>query len=252
MNEKLAALFACWEAPMVRASLQGVMGRVERWGEDSALASIGDFCFLAGEPVRALVEQADAPILVPGSEGWARLIEDTLREGASPFTRYATRRPPEGFSRRRLLSFTEALPQGFCLHPIGREFYFTLMEEEWARDLCGCFDGEEDFLERGLGFVVTQGGGLPLAGAASYAAYDGAIEIEIDTRPDFRRLGLASACGARLILECLARGIYPGWDAHDRRSLALAEKLGYQLDRPYTAYWVESKRRGYFLRESEN
>ena len=46
---------------------------------------------------------------------------------------------------------------------------------------------------------------------------------------------MASACGARLILECLTRGIYPGWDAHDRRSLALAEKLGYRLDHPYTA-----------------
>ena len=80
-----------------------------------------------------------------------------------------------------------------------------------------------------------------MAGASSYAACDGAIEIEIDTRPDFRRLGLASACGARLILECLAREIYPGWDAHNQHSLALAEKLGYQLDRPYTAYWVEDK-----------
>ena len=89
--------------------------------------------------------------------------------------------------------------------------------------------------------MVTQGGGLPLAGAASYAVCDGAIEIEIDTRPDFRRLGLATACGGKLILECLQRGLYPGWDAHDRRSLALAEKLGYRLAHPYTAYWVEEK-----------
>ena len=114
------------------------------------------------------------------------------------------------------------------------------MEEEWAWDLCGCFAGASDFLERGLGFVVTHNGML-VAGASSYAACDRAIEIEIDTRPDFRRLGLASACGARLILECLTRGIYPGWDAHDGRSLALAEKLGYRLDHPYTAYWVEEK-----------
>ena len=115
--------------------------------------------------------------------------------------------------------------------------YFTLMEQKWSRDLCGCFEDEEDFLKRGLGFVATQGG-MPVAGAASYAVCDGAIEIEIDTRPDFRRMGLAAACGAKLILECRKRGLYPGWDAHDRRSLSLAEKLGYQLERPYTAYWV--------------
>ena len=42
-------------------------------------------------------------------------------------------------------------------------------------------------------------------------------------------------------MECLDCGLYPGWDAHDKRSLALAEKLGYRLDHPYTAYWVEDK-----------
>ena len=233
-------LFAGWEAPMVRACLQGRMGRVQTLGKDCALASIGDFCFLAGEPSLELLTAADAPILVPGSAGWEALIREVLGERAVPFTRYATRREPENFRRDRLIRFTRSLPHGFSIHPIGREIYFTLMEGEWAWDLCGCFADASDFLEQGLGFVVTHGG-LLVAGASSYAACDGAIEIEIDTRPDFRRLGLASACGARLILECLTRGIYPGWDAHDGRSLALAEKLGYRLDHPYTAYWVEEK-----------
>lgn len=242
--KKTEALFAGWEAPMVRACLEGNMGHIVTCGEDSAMVSIGDFCFLAGEPVSELVKQADAPILVPGSDGWARLIEDTLGEGAVPFTRYATRHAAENFEPHKLFSFTTNVPQGFFIRPIDKEIYFTLLEEEWARDLCGCFENADDFLEQGLGFVVTQSG-LIVAGAASYAACAGAIEIEIDTRPDFRRLGLASACGAKLILECLKRGIYPGWDAHDRRSLALAEKLGYQLDHPYTAYWVEDRgRRG--------
>lgn len=241
--ERLDALFAGWEAPMVRACLQGNMGCVRTMGEASALASIGDFNFLAGEPLPELVELTDAPILVPGNGEWEVLIREMLGERAVPFTRYATRREPKHFDKDRLIHFTRLLSQEFMIRPIGREFYFTLMEEEWAWDLCGCFRNGADFLEQGLGFVVTQGGNLPVAGASSYAVCDGAIEIEIDTRPDFRRLGLASACGARLILECLDRGLYPGWDAHDRRSLALAEKLGYRLDRPYTAYWVEDKRR---------
>lgn len=82
--------------------------------------------------------------------------------------------------------------------------------------------------------------GVPVAGAASYTVYDGGIEIEIDTRPDLRRLGLALACGARLILDCLDRGLYPSWDAHDLRSVALAEKLGYHLDRHYQAFLLET------------
>lgn len=241
MKQEIEALFSGWDSPMVRACLQGTMGQLETRGEDSAMASIGDFCFLAGRPVPELVAVTQAPILVPCGGNWAELIERELGEGAVPFTRYTTRHAPENFSRRKLFHFTKAVPQGFVVRPIDKEMYFTLMEREWSRDLCGCFGDVADFLERGLGFVVTVGGNLPVAGASSYAVCEGAIEIEIDTRPDFRRMGLASACGARLILECLARGIYPGWDAHNEQSLSLAKGLGYQPDRPYTAYWVENK-----------
>ena len=80
--------------------------------------------------------------------------------------------------------------------------------------------------------------GTPVAGAGSYCVYRGGIEIEIDTREDHRRRGLAAACGARLILECLDRGLYPSWDAHDLRSVALAEKLGYRRGDPYPVYWI--------------
>lgn len=241
--KKTEDLFAGWEAPMVRACLQGYMGRVQTLGKDSALASIGDFCFLAGEPVPELVELTDAPILVPCGEGWAEQIEAVLGEGAAPFTRYAVRQDPEGFDLRKLFHFTVSVPERISIVPIDKEIYLTLAEREWSRDLCGCFSGADDFLAEGLGFAAIQEGGLLVAGASSYAACDGAIEIEIDTRPDFRRQGLASACGAKLILECRKRGLYPGWDAHNSHSLALAEKLGYRLERPYTAYWVEDKAR---------
>lgn len=76
------------------------------------------------------------------------------------------------------------------------------------------------------------------AGASSYTSYDDGIEIEIDTHPDFRRRGLATACGARLILYCLAGGLYPGWDAANPESVALATKLGYHFDHEYDAYFI--------------
>ena len=64
------------------------------------------------------------------------------------------------------------------------------------------------------------------------------IEIEIDTREDYRRQGLAYVCGARLILECLDRGLYPSWDAQNKASVALAEKLGYHYSHTYTVYEI--------------
>ena len=239
-RRKLEALFINYDMPMVHACIQGDMGRIETWKEESVMASIGDFCFLAGYPVLELVKRAKAPILVPCDKRWGEQIEAVLGERAVFFTRYATRRAPERFDRHKLYAFTRVMPKDFAIIPIDKEIYFILKEREWCQDLCGCFTSGEDFQERGLGFVATQGG-LPVAGAASYAVCEGAVEIEIDTRPDFRRQGLAAACGAKLILECLERELYPGWDAHDRRSLALAQKLGYQLERSYSAYWVERK-----------
>ena len=67
-------LFRGWDKPMIRAALQGCMGRV-RMAEDgrSAAVEIGDFAFFAGEPDRELARETAAPILVPRDRGW----EDT-------------------------------------------------------------------------------------------------------------------------------------------------------------------------------
>ena len=48
----------------------------------------------------------------------------------------------------------------------------------------------------------------------------------------------ALACGAKLILECEKRGLYPSWDAHNPASAALAQKLGYHMEKEYPAYVV--------------
>lgn len=77
-----------------------------------------------------------------------------------------------------------------------------------------------------------------VSGASSYTVYRGGIEIEIDTRIDYRRQGLALACGAKLIMECLKRGLYPSWDAQNPGSVALSQKLGYHFDREYPVYEI--------------
>ena len=77
-----------------------------------------------------------------------------------------------------------------------------------------------------------------VAGASSYSYYDGGIEIQIDTREDYRRKGLAYVCASALMLECLKRGLYPGWDAQNLVSAKLAGELGYQYAGEYVAYEV--------------
>lgn len=77
-------------------------------------------------------------------------------------------------------------------------------------------------------FVVLHNDNI-VCGASSYTVYDKVIKIEIDTKKDYRRKGLALVCASKLILECLNRELYPSWDAANRESVALAEKLGYHF-----------------------
>lgn len=110
-------------------------------------------------------------------------------------------------------------------------------ENGWANDLVSQYKDYNTYKALGLGVAVLKDGEL-VAGASSYSTYDKGIEVEIDTREDHRRKGLAYASGAKLILECLEKGLYPSWDAQNKWSVALAQKLGYHFSHEYVAYEV--------------
>lgn len=238
-TDDIISIFDGWEETMIWSCLQGHMGRLLSDGKTparSAMITVGDFCFLGGIPNDELIRRADAPIcLVPQNALWEDAIEHVCGANAKKATRYAIKKEPDIFNREKLSALVNALPEHFTLSLVTSEIYDMLMAELWSRDFCSLFKGYEDYKKRGLGIIALENG-LPVAGASSYSIYSDGIEIEIDTKPDYRRQGLASACGARLILECLERSLYPSWDAHDLRSVALAEKLGYHRDKAYTVY----------------
>ena len=97
--------------------------------------------------------------------------------------------------------------------------------------------GEFEELARGFTWTCRERGGLAafLAGAPRRDAFH---VKRLAVHPNCRRRGLARACAARLILECLDRGLYPAWDAHNKASLALALKLGYHFDKEYEAFEI--------------
>lgn len=86
--------------------------------------------------------------------------------------------------------------------------------------------------------VVAMIGGAPVAGPSSCSSCAGGTEIEVDTRPDIRRRQPAAACAARLILSCLAHGLYPSRDAQNPVSAHLAENLGYRISHACPAYEI--------------
>ncbi len=238
--QKIAPLFSGWDETLIRSVLQGHMGTAIVDDEEnprSAQVVVGGFCFFAGQPSEELVLKAGAPELVPQNDEWGAAIERILGERAAKRLRYAIKKEPDAFNRDTLQYYVDALPAEYELQLFDGDVYAQSFREDWSRDFCDCFRSCEDFLRRGVGAAVLKDGVL-VSGASSYAVYDGGFEIEIDTMPDYRQRGLATVCGARLILEALKRGLYPSWDAFDLRSVALAEKLGYHVEHPYAVYMM--------------
>ncbi|MCB6609036.1 GNAT family N-acetyltransferase [[Clostridium] symbiosum] len=244
--KKLEPLYLGWEETMIWSVLQGEMGSA--WADSlteprSARLAIADFSFLAGEPAGELAEfwpeeaASGFTIMVPENEAWSEEIRRIYGENAKQIVRYAIKKEPDIFDRDKLRKMAAALPAGYELRMMDEAVYRMARAEKWSEDLCSQFPDWETYRKRGLGTAVLHDGIL-VAGVSSYTVYLGGIEIEIDTKEEHRRKGLALAGAARLILECLDRGLYPGWDAQNRGSLALAEKLGYHFEREYTAFEV--------------
>lgn len=238
----IAPLFAGMEDTMVLSCLQGRMGEAYADALPPACAQIllGDFAFLAGDALapgaEALLRHMPRHLLViPKETAWGPRLLAVYGEHCRVVTRYATTRDPR-FDRAFLRHLAAALPEGVRLDPIG-EGWYGWSKGSWGRDFCSQFPDFEAYERDGIGFVAVRDGEV-LSGASSYSVYDGGIEIEIDTREDCRRQGLAAACAARLILACLDRGWYPNWDAANPASAALAEKLGYRIARAYDTYEI--------------
>ncbi len=252
--QKAARLFAGPEGnineTIILSALQGVMGelRADDPENPSAVrATVGDFAFFAGDSegagAGALLQTLRAPILCAVSGDSAQQAAWGDRFAAQypsirKTQRYAIKKEPDIFDRERLNEYVSLLPEGFRLTQIDSHWFSVCRQLSWANDFVACFSDAAEYAEKGLGFLILNQDGEPVAGASSYSAYKGGIEIEIDTRPDYRRRGLALTAAARLILACLERGLYPSWDAANPASAALSQKLGYHPDHPYAAWYL--------------
>lgn len=256
MKEKIQELFKDWEESLIWSCLQGVMGEIHtNPAEDAAMAILGDFTFYAGTPSEELIRwkpgngvqdfipaEPLAPagyfaIMVPQNDAWAALIEKCYGDRAKKVIRYATKKEKDIFDVSRLEQAVLELPEGYTIKMLEEREYDLCRNHRWANDFVSQFKDYDTYQKLGLGVVVLKDGEL-VAGASSYSRYHEGIEIEIDTRIDHRRKGLAYACGAKLILECLKKGLYPSWDAQNQWSVALAKKLGYHFSHEYIAYEV--------------
>lgn len=242
-------LFTNWQETCIWSALQGIMGDIyaeDTANPDAAMVILGDFCFLAGEPNAELVAykpeeyKKNDIIMVPENEAWSALIEEQYKCDAEKTSRYAIHKNKGTFDKEKLEQAVADLPDELELKMIDKTLYNACLSEEWSADFVSNYKDYAMFEKLGLGaLVIKKDTGEIVAGASSYSTYKDGIEIEIFTREDYRKQGLAYRCASKLILECLKRDLYPSWDARTKISVALAEKLGYVYSHEYVAFDIK-------------
>ena len=244
-TSKVKHLFEGWQETLIYSCLEKVMGKIyvtDLENPVSAFAYVGCFGFPAGEPDRELIlNKPDGfSILVPQNEAWAKLIEECF-PSAKRVVRYAIKKDTV-FDSESLQRNLSLLPEGYVLQPIDAAIYDLCFEKAETRDFVSVYESKDRYLELGRGMVILKEGQI-VAGASSYTRYRDGIEIEVDTVEPERRKHLATVVCSALILRCLEEGLYPSWDAQNRNSVRLAEKLGYEFDHEYAAYEILSEKR---------
>ena len=242
-NPSIAApVFAGWNEldTSIIACLDNVMGNVfadDNKHPKSAMAVVGAFAFYAGEPNLELLRAKPDRwmIVVPQNKAWEELIENNFP--AYKRIRYALKKDTK-FDRNKLEAIAGALPEGYSFHKIDEEIYDLCLKDEMFEECVSVFESKEKYLELGRGFAVMKDGKI-VSAASSYSRFRKGIDIEIDTVKDERHKGLGSAVAAKLILSCLDEGLYPSWDAANKMSVRLAEKLGYEFSHEYVCYGIE-------------
>ena len=228
---------------MVLYGLKSQIGTVYRNSDGTtSFYDIGNFLYLAGELNSRFWEDfirqygLDYKIIISEDTKW----QDFMRQqvGLISFTRYSFK-DKANFQVEFLNDLVSQLEKGYNIVPIDNHIYNCLSEDEWSQDLQGDFESYQNFtLKGGFGFVIVKNKEL-IAGISSGLVYQGAVEVEVATRPNEQGNGFAKKLGATMILESLNRDTFPLWDAHNVASKKVAEFLGYELVGPYEAFELE-------------
>lgn len=198
-----------------------------------------DFYFLGGdccspdavELIGIISQQTGYITIIPSDMAWWDIINTSCEKynigEPKKVLRFATT-SPSAFDIQNLESITariDTMPE-FTLELINEDNYNACRNEGWSYSLVGNFEDYKEFNDNAFGFVVKKGDTI-VSGISAYGYYSGGYEIEIDTRPEFRRMGLARIIGAKYVLECCKRGKRPHWDAANKTSLNIALNLGF-------------------------
>ena len=99
-----------------------------------------------------------------------------------------------------------------------------------------------DFIRKAHAVVAVHRG-EPASICYAAAVADGEAEIDVLTRPQYQRLGLARAVVSRFVQICFERGLAPLWDCFENNagSMQLSRSVGFRPKGPPYPFFTISK-----------
>jgi RimJ/RimL family protein N-acetyltransferase len=198
--------------------------------------------YLAGDPdtseALALVRSiSPMQIIITPDDEWLQLLKQELDPNLIPQKRWKLSH--DSLDMAHLQSIIEALDPQYTIETLNKEI-LTNCDRNFIR-IMYTFHGTIDaFLEKYTGFCVLHEG---RAVSMTYPGhpFENEFEIHIETidSPKYRRKGLATAVGAKIIQDAFNKELIPHWDAANEASVSLALKLGYTDPSEYFVHFLK-------------
>jgi RimJ/RimL family protein N-acetyltransferase len=173
--------------------------------------------------------------LYSSSQKWIFKLDELLADNAAKLSRQLFR-----WNYLRLSSipnFSEMLPEGFELKRMDADL-FVKYSKEIDSSYINLWGSPNNFVSNGFGFCIMKDNEF-VSICNTYYVRQGFAEIDIITKEQFRKQGFALITCSEFIKHCVNNNIKPIWDCDDgnKRSKALAEKLGFQSVETYQMHW---------------
>ena len=225
-------------------AVQGYMGTVmmdDEKNPNCMVALVGRNCFIDGNSkntqyVEECLKSLDKYYkVIIANEEYFGMIEEIYKGKYEIASRYTTKKT-KSLDKEKLKKYAKTSLDGYEVKMIDTE----LMEKIKATDsYVTNIMMSDNYEENGIGFCAINKLNGEISGiATSSMVYDDGIEINVKIVEDSRGKGIGTVLCSNLVLECIEENKYPYWDAFNKDSLKLAQKLGYELGEEYRTYKV--------------
>ncbi len=231
----------------IESILEGKQGTsIRLWVDHSVNPKIsairhGSFIRFAGDPGEdtkavAFIRGLGTPLFVqPSPLKWVRLLEEEYGERLKQMRRYKF--SSGQLSKSHLIGVIRASRWGDAVRKLEQQQVKDLSGDDWGKFHFLNYARPEELVERGMGYYIEAGGEIASCCTSTLSSSKG-YEVNIITKPAYRRQGMAQAVAARFIIACLEKNLEPHWDAANESSKNLAIQLGYEAVGDYNLYYV--------------